>query len=121
MNTTNDAIAYHLVPDPWYTAQPPDQAYLPEPFDHEGFVHLTHGIEPVIAAGNRYYRSDPRSYVVLTVDLTKVTSEVRYEDADHQFPHIYGPIDREAIVAVRVVERGADGTFLTIAEEADSR
>jgi hypothetical protein len=28
------------------------------------------------------------------------------------FPHIYGPIDRAAIVETRLVSRDTDGTFL---------
>ena len=117
MNAMRDQIAYHLVPEPWFTAQPGDRSYLPESFDREGFVHLTHGIEPVIAAGNRYYRSDPRPYLVLTVDLASVTAEVRYEDPVRQFPHVYGPIDREAILTVQRVVRDGDGTFLGVAQE----
>lgn len=116
MNATRYQIAYHLVPEPWYTAQPSDRPYLPESFDREGFVHLTHGIEPVIAAGNRYYRSDPRPYLVLTVDLASVTAEVRYEDPFRQFPHVYGPIVREAILTVQRVVRDEGGTFLRVAQ-----
>lgn len=109
-------MAYHLVPEDWYRAQPDDAAYLPEAFGQDGFVHLTHGVADVMQAGNRYYRADVRPYLLLTVDLNLITSEVRYDDAARQFPHIYGPLDRAAIVAVREVERAEDGTFLAIAE-----
>lgn len=105
-------VAYHLVADAWYRAQPVERPYLPEAFKREGFIHLTHGIDEVLAAGNRYYRGDTRPYLLLTVDLDAVTSEVRYEDAERQFPHIHGPLDRDAIVAVRTVERGDDGVFI---------
>jgi uncharacterized protein (DUF952 family) len=107
--------AYHLVPEPWYRAQPADEAYLPEPFAQDGFVHLTHGVEPVLAAGNRYYRADARDYLLLIVDLEQITSDIRYEDPDRQFPHVYGPLDRAAIVAVQQVARADDGTFTGIA------
>lgn len=114
-----ESIAYHLVPEPWYRTQPANGPYVPEPFEREGFVHLTHGIEPVMIVGNTFYRDDPRPYLVLTVDLRRVVAEVRYEDPDNQYPHIYGPIDREAILTVRRVVRDERGAFLgvTPAEE----
>jgi uncharacterized protein (DUF952 family) len=33
-----------------------------------------------------------------------------------EFPHVYGPIDRAAIIAVRLIRRDADGRFLGIGE-----
>lgn len=107
-------IAYHLVPQAWFAAQPADCAYLPEAFASEGFIHLTHGIPEVLAAGNRYYTADPRPYLLLTVDLGAVTAEIRYEDAARQFPHIHGPLDRAAIVAIVPVERDKTGAFLAV-------
>jgi uncharacterized protein (DUF952 family) len=108
-----DRYAYHLVAADWFQAQPVDRAYLPEAFAREGFIHLTHGLDAVLAVGNRYYRADPRPYLLLTVDLAAVTAPVRYADSDlHQsFPHLHGPLERAALVAVQGVERGADGTF----------
>ena len=65
----------------------------------------------VLEAGNRYYRAIPGAWLALEIDLRKVTPEIRYEDPARQFPHIHGPLDRVAIVAVYAVERTADGTF----------
>jgi uncharacterized protein (DUF952 family) len=107
-------MAWHLTPEPWFREQPADQGYLPEAFAADGFVHLTHGEADVIAAGNRYYQSDPRPYVALRVDLGGSTSEIRYEDPQRQFPHVYGPLDRAAIREVRPVERDENGRFLRI-------
>jgi uncharacterized protein (DUF952 family) len=105
------AIAYHLVPDDWYRALPPDRGYLPEPFEADGFVHLTHGLEDVLAVGNLFYRADRRPYLLLTVDLAQITSDVRYDDDSGRYPHVYGPLDRPAIVAIQRVERDPDGSF----------
>jgi uncharacterized protein (DUF952 family) len=30
------------------------------------------------------------------------------------FPHIYGPLNAEAVVAVRLAQRAADGTFISL-------
>jgi uncharacterized protein (DUF952 family) len=109
--------AYHLTPAPWFRAQLPDAPYLPEAFAADGFIHLTHGLEAVLAAGNRYYTADPRPYLLLTVDLARVAAPVRYDDAQRQFPHLYGPLERAAIVAVQRVTRDAAGRFVGVARE----
>jgi len=66
----------------------------------------------MIATANRHYASDPREFVILTVDLERMTSPWRVEDPGRIYPHIFGPIDRAAIVAVVDAPRSADGTFL---------
>jgi uncharacterized protein (DUF952 family) len=103
--------AYHLAPESWYRAQPADRGYLPEPFEADGFVHLTHGLDDVLAVGNMFYRADPRPYILLTIDLSRITSEVRYDDDSGRYPHVYGPLDRAAIVGIQPVERQPDGSF----------
>src|SRR5215216_147580 len=107
-------IAYHLTPEPWYRNQPADQPYLPEDFARDGFVHLTHDSDEVLDVGNRYYRADPRPYLLLTVDLARLSAEVRYDDPEQRFPHVYGALDRPAIIAVIQVRRAADGTFVAV-------
>ena len=66
----------------------------------------------MVATANRHYRADPRPFVVLTLDLDRISSPVRTEDAGGIHPHVFGPIDRAAIVAVRPMPRADDGTFL---------
>ena len=107
-------LDYHLAPDAWYHGQDASQPYQPEEFDRAGFIHLTHGIEATLAAGNRSYTSDSRAYVLLTVDLDRVTAEVRYEDTDQRYPHVYGVLDRAAIIEIHRVNRGPDGRFLGV-------
>jgi uncharacterized protein (DUF952 family) len=109
--------AYHLVPEPWYRSQPEDRPYLPEPFDADGFVHLTHGLDDVLAVGNMFYRDDPRPYLLLTIDLGQITSDVRHDDDSQRYPHVYGPLDRAAIVAIQTIERDSDGSFTGVAPD----
>ncbi len=109
--------AYHLVPESWYRAQPADRSYLPEPFDADGFVHLTHGLDDVLAVGNMFYREDARPYLILTIALDLITSDVRYDDDTGRYPHVYGPLDRAAIIGVQRVERRDDGSFTGVAPD----
>ncbi len=110
-------ITLHLTPEPVWRGQIGQGTYLPEAFAREGFIHCSDGEARVLEAGNRYYRDDPRPYLLLDIDLSKVGAPAIYEDEARCFPHIYGPLEREAVVRVRRVERAADGTFLTVRDE----
>ncbi len=107
---------FHMVPQEYYEAQPADKAYLPEPMasGREDFIHCTDGVENLAATGNKYYARDHRPFVVLVLDLARVQAPVKYEDPNRIFPHIYGPLNREAILEVRPFPRAEDGTFLVL-------
>ena len=102
---------YHLVPREEFEAQGPSADYVPAAFADEGFIHLTDGAEELAAVGNRYYRADPRPYLALRIDLARVRAPIRYEGPRRLYPHVYGPLNRDAIVAVLDVPREPDGTF----------
>ena len=107
-------VTYHLVAERYYQGCDPAEPYVPEAFDADGFIHCTDGIENVIATANRYYRDDARPFVVLVINVDKVTALVRYEDPERIFPHIYGPLNRDAIASALPVKRDPDGTFLAL-------
>ena len=112
------AVTFHLVPEDVWLAQKDEPRYLPDGFSSEGFIHCTHGHDVVIEVGNRYYRGDPRPYLVVEIDLEHVAAPVKYEDAERRFPHIYGPLERHAVRRVCRIERAADGTFVAIGQQA---
>lgn len=63
-----------LPADRWaaWRDRPVGACYAPEGFAADGFVHCTDGAEQVVATANRYYRADPRAFVVLELDLASV-------------------------------------------------
>lgn len=104
-------LTYHLVPTEEWDAVQPGASYYPSSFPQDGFIHTTHTAVEVAAAGNRYYTRDARPYYALVIDLRRLTSPWRY-DGDTRFPHIYGPLHREAVLAAPPAPREPDGTFL---------
>ncbi len=110
-------VTFHLAPEQVWSSRADDAEYRSDSLLTEGFIHCTDGEDLVIEVANRYYRDDPEPYLLLDVDVTRVKARVVYDDAARQYPHIYGPIDRDAVIRVRRMERGADGAFLTIGEE----
>ena len=111
---TDDARYLHLVPSENWAAQAAGQTYVPDGFDREGFIHLTIGAENVIEVANRYYRQDPRAYSVLVLDKDRITARVQFDDDSGRYPHVYGPLNTDAVVAVHPVMRDEDGSFVGI-------
>lgn len=110
----DERVTYlHLVPEPVWRANEREE-YFPEAFDREGFIHCTIGDAELIAAANRFYVEDPRSFLVLTLDPARITSPVTIEDPRSVFPHIFGPLNRDAVIGTRRMSRDAGGTFLSI-------
>jgi uncharacterized protein (DUF952 family) len=112
----DSGLTYHLTPVAWWEATPPDAPLGAPSLADEGFIHCTTGHDEMVATANRHYRSDPRDFVVLTLDLDRAGSPWRVDDPGRIYPHVFGPIDRAAILAVRPMPRAADGTFLPFDE-----
>ncbi|MDR7251175.1 uncharacterized protein (DUF952 family) [Nocardioides sp. BE266] len=73
--------------------------------EEEGFIHASRR-EQVQGVFDRYYRSLHEDLVLLTIDTTRLESEVRVEPVgDDTYPHVYGPINRRAVVDVAPLSR----------------
>ena len=81
----------------------------------EGFIHCTAGERNLIGVATRYYAAEPAStWTVLVIDPARVQSELRWEPQPDglAYPHIYGPLNRDAIVESRPFPRDESGEFL---------
>jgi uncharacterized protein (DUF952 family) len=79
----------------------------------EGFIHASQASQ-VARTANNFYRGVPGGLVLLVIDPGLLRAEVRYEDvpgAELPFPHIYGPLNTDAVVEARPFAPGPDGTF----------
>lgn len=79
----------------------------------EGFIHASQASQ-VTGVANKYYRGVSSDLVLLVIDPDLVRAEVRYEDvpgAELPFPHIYGPLNTDAVLAARPLTPGQDGAF----------
>ena len=109
-------ITFHLTPLAVWKAQSGLDTYIPEPFEHERFIHCTDGEERVIDVGNRYYTSDPRPFCLLEIERSRLVAPVVYEDPERVYPHIYGPLNTDAVRAVRSVGRDGNGRFVGLGD-----
>ena len=104
-------LTLHLVPEDTWDAHDPAVPYLPAAYAQDGFVHCTDGDAEMVVVANRFYAADPRSFLLLTVDLERTGSPWRFDDPEQRYPHVYGPIDPASVVEVRRMTRSADGAF----------
>jgi uncharacterized protein (DUF952 family) len=110
----SSGLTHHLTPEEVWIRQADAGTYVPEAYDADGFIHCTDGESNLLKVGSQYYAADRRPYLVLDIALEKLNSAVRYEDPERTYPHIYGPLNREAVVGVRRAVRLADGTFAAV-------
>ena len=96
---TEKTYIYHIVlPKEWKLVEN-DDFYEADSLHTEGFIHCSFAeqLEDVI---DRYYGEDD-TVVVLKIDPEKLKSKLVEEAStnDEIYPHIYGQINRDAIVA----------------------
>ena len=101
---------YHLVSRTvWENA--PEGPYHAASLATEGFIHCSNGNQ-VGGSANKFYATEAELRL-LAIDPELLTSPLRDEEGrpGELFPHIYGPINRDAIVEVIRLERGEDGRW----------
>ena len=93
-------ILYHIVLKEEWERQLSEPFYSAESLETEGFIHCSYS-EQLDGVLQRYYSGAER-VLILTIDSDRLTSKMVEEPSTggEVYPHIYGPIDREAIVSV---------------------
>lgn len=97
-------MIYHIAtPEDWNRSAGTGE-YFPSGYPAEGFIHASKS-EQVRGVVSRYYKNQ-KGLILLEIDESKLASPVRYEvsTAQEEYPHIYGPIQRSAVVTVMPLE-----------------
>lgn len=108
MNTTDYIV--HICPQgDWRKAQSVG-LYRTDSLESEGFIHCSRP-DQTLAVLNRFYSGIP-DLLLLWIDPQKVQTEIRWETvAGGEFPHIYGPLNLDAVIAVNELNPDADGVY----------
>jgi len=97
----------------WLAAQN-SGCYAAEALASEGFIHCSTR-DQVLCVANALF-AGARGLVLLVIDPRRLRPEVRWEPGADQseelFPHVYGPINLEAVVEVLDFEPGPEGSFV---------
>ncbi len=109
-------LIYHIaVAADWERARRDGQyaiSTLGRTLAEEGFIHASTAAQ-VVPVADAFYRDAP-DLVLLVIDTDRVGSEIRYECVPGQaepYPHIYGPLNLDAVVATRPFAPAPDGRF----------
>ena len=73
---------FHLAPkEQW------GEEYLPSTYDIDGFIHLTKEISLLLEVANHFYKASPGEWIVLCIDQSKLSSEVRFKKSSRRHRH----------------------------------
>jgi uncharacterized protein (DUF952 family) len=89
---------YHLATNADWDQARVSRVYAPASLESEGFIHCSM-LSQLAPVAERYFpgRDD---VVLLQIDRLRLTSPVRCEESEpgEHYPHLYGPLDLQAVV-----------------------
>ncbi|MXY44689.1 MAG: DUF952 domain-containing protein [Dehalococcoidia bacterium] len=103
-------MIYHIAIKAEWESQSGEATYAPSRYQEDGFIHCSeqHQLQPV-AESNFQGRVD---LVLLELMPTRLEPETRYEQGGKEkFPHIYGPINKDAVNRTKEIQCNDDGYF----------
>ena len=102
--------------------------YRSESLTHEGFIHFSQ-LHQVLGVANAFYTGLP-DLVILVVDTARLKADLKYEPPVHPatsvepvvgstvdqtvadlFPHLYGPLNFDAVIEVVALNPDENGRF----------
>lgn len=110
-----ESISFHLVTKEEWEAQDRSTLYTHPSLENEGFIHTSYRSE-LKNSYEKYFSPDDQ-LVLLGIDLSKVEAEVKINEVPSRgalFPHIYGKLNKSAIVFLRTIHSSVDLDFKTI-------
>lgn len=88
--------------------------YRAASLETQGFIHCSEPTErQLIAVADHIYRGVP-GLLVLLIDTARLTWPLKfeeYEPGSDKFPHLYGPLNLDAVTQVLQFSPEPDGTF----------
>jgi len=102
----------------WTEAQSSGQ-YIADSLQTEGFIHCSQ-LNQVLPVAEKYYKGQS-GLVLLVIEPSHLSSELKWEDPSggtptgvpegEQFPHVYGPINLDAVINVLDFVFDSNGSF----------
>jgi uncharacterized protein (DUF952 family) len=105
-------ITYHMVPKKYFDSLDSAQDYLPAQFNRDGFIHCTDGEFMVSGIAYNIYKKLDDELLVLFIDKDKLESKWQYDDSEKLYPHIYGPLNRNAVIKIIKMIRDRRGDWI---------
>ncbi|MBI4160016.1 DUF952 domain-containing protein [Candidatus Wolfebacteria bacterium] len=103
----NPKIIIHICPREDLEAALRSGQYQANSLTNQGFIHCSTP-EQIGPIRDFLLKQNPGiEFVTLEIDSSRLHAKVKYAGATGEslYPHVYGPINTEAVVAVRAVEK----------------
>lgn len=109
-------LILHCCPRAAWDSAVAQGAYTADSLAREGFIHCSTPAQILDVANARFRGQD--GLVLLCLESERIVGELRYENLEggaQLFPHVYGPINLDAVRQVVDFLPEPDGSFRTLA------
>ena len=109
------SIIYHLVDQASWDSAKSTPEHRAESLAAEGFIHCSEDNDQLLRVANRLY-SGRKDMLALELDTELLSSPLQREPSrsGEIYPHIYGPLNTDAVVKVHSLMLDTAGAFLGI-------
>ncbi len=105
---------FHLTSEATWKAARSASEYRGDTLESEGFIHASTRSQ-LAPVANRLFR-ERTDLVLLEIDLSRIAPRVvreNLEGGSELYPHLYGPLNLDAVVAARPYRADSNGRFAT--------
>ena len=114
-------LIYHITSRTDWEAAQQSGDYYPASLESEGFIHCSTDVQAAPVANAFYSRQT--GLVLLVIDPERLSAKLQWDPPAHpepekapaelrgKFPHIYGPLNLDAVVDVLDFEPNTQGNF----------
>ncbi|HLR24757.1 MAG TPA: DUF952 domain-containing protein [Fodinibius sp.] len=107
-----DDLIFHITTKNIFKKATNNSVFEPESLETEGFIHCSRGDQVEETANEKF--GSREQILLLVIDVSALSSELKYdkdEEKGGKYPHIYGPLNTDAIIDRLQVFTENDGTF----------
>lgn len=105
-------LILHIIDKQEWSKAKTKGVYIPSSLESDGFIHCSTSEQTVDVAN--YLFKGQSGLVLLCIDSSRVGAEIIYEDlyeTGKLFPHIYGPLNIDAVTKIINFPPNSDGIF----------
>jgi len=105
------SVILHIVKREQWEKAKLEGVYRGDTLDSQGFIHCSTS-KQIVKVANALFHAQ-KGLVLLYIAASKVQPKIRYESAGGKelYPHIYGPINIDAVIKVAHFEPARNGRF----------
>jgi len=105
-------VIYHIAKNDEWSACINKGQYTPADYDKDGYIHCSDDRQ-IKRVANWLFKGQ-KDLVLLKIDPTKLKARTIYESSqgtDEKFPHIYGPVNLDAVIKIIQLTCDSNGEF----------